>query len=232
MAESHHPSKTEQHRSSKLEKEFELERMVLFSDAVFAIAITLMVIDIKWPEIPETLRGVNLFKLFQPTIFQFVVFTLSFFYIGRSWTLHLKLFRLLKTYDQGLISRNLLFLFFIVTFPFTASGIFGHLKNGFIFPLFLYIFNVAAVSVSHFLITRYIFYKKPGLSVPGEDAEKKYIYIRGMNIAIGMTTVFFILVLITIFFPGDDNYLVFACLLFPLLIHYSNKRARKYKPVS
>jgi uncharacterized membrane protein len=230
MSDPHHPPELQPHHSSELEKEFELERMILFSDAVFAIAITLMVIDVKWPEIPESLNGVNLYTLFRPTIFQFIVFALSFFYIGRSWSQHLKLFRLLRTYDQGLINRNLLFLFFIVTFPFTASGIFGHIRNGFILPMFLYTFNLSAVTVTHFLICRYIFHEKPGLSIRGEEMEKKYIYIRGKYTAIGMSSIFVLSVLVGIIFRGNPDYIGYVYLLIPVVISRINREAKKYKP--
>ncbi|MCW3086624.1 MAG: hypothetical protein JWQ78_10, partial [Sediminibacterium sp.] len=125
-----------------LRKEFELERMILFSDAVFAIAITLLIIEIKFPELPENYRqSLDLFKMFKPTLIHFGAFFLSFFFIGMSWVRHLKMFRYLKAYDNGVIFRNLLSLLFIVTFPFVASG-FTHFKPSFMFPVIIYMANV------------------------------------------------------------------------------------------
>ena len=106
-----------------IHREFELERMILFSDAVFAIAITLLIIEIKFPELPEGYKqSLDLFKMFKPTLVQFLGFIVSFFFIGMSWAGHLKLFRYLRAYDNGVIFRNLFSLFFVVAFPFAASG--------------------------------------------------------------------------------------------------------------
>ena len=41
------------HLQNELKKEFQVERMILFSDAVFAIAITLLVIDLKIPDVEK-----------------------------------------------------------------------------------------------------------------------------------------------------------------------------------
>jgi uncharacterized membrane protein len=226
----HRPQARPKEHGSELEREFELERMILFSDAIFAIAITLMVIDVKWPDISNGIQGVDLYTLLRPTIFQFIVFGLSFFFIGRSWSQHLRLCRLLRRYDQGLINYNLLYLFFIVIFPFTASGVVAHVDTGFILPLFLYSFNLAAVPVMHFLIIRYILRKKPELSVAAEAEEKKYIYVRGLYASSVMVALFLLIILVAILSAGNPSYMAYVYLLIPLGLRFAGSKAKKYKP--
>src|SRR3954449_6877017 len=157
------------HTSEKeiIEREFELERVILFSDAVFAIAITLLIIDIKFPDLPEKLDNVDYLKLFKPLIFHFLALCISFFFIGNFWSRHLRMFKYLKEYNQGVIQRNLFFLFFIVTFPFSAEGIAGNIRPDFTLPLYIYMSNIALCSVMHLSLCNYIFHKKPQLSVKG-----------------------------------------------------------------
>ncbi|MFS8081996.1 MAG: TMEM175 family protein, partial [Ginsengibacter sp.] len=80
----------------ELKKEFELERMILFSDAVFAIAITLLIIDIKIPEIDKTMSNVQISKAFKPVIIHFGGFVISFLFIGVMWWRHLSIFKYLR----------------------------------------------------------------------------------------------------------------------------------------
>ena len=73
---------------NNIHKEFELERLILFSDAVFAIAITLLIIEIKFPDVPKGTNGNKLWQLFQHTFIEFATFILSFFIIGGYWMRH------------------------------------------------------------------------------------------------------------------------------------------------
>jgi uncharacterized membrane protein len=225
----HHPPHTETEHPT-VEREFELERMVLFTDAVFAIAITLMAIDIRWPELPEKNTGIDLLQVLRPTIVEFAIFILSFFFVGRLWASHLKLFRLLANYDKGLINLNLFLLFFVVTFPFTASGMLGRFRSWFVLPYFLYFGNVAAVFIIHFLICRYIFRVKPTLSIPGHEEEKRYLYIRAKQLSIGIVIGLVVMILIAVIFPGNTAYLTRSFLLVPLIIAYNRIKSRKFRP--
>jgi uncharacterized membrane protein len=219
------------HPHSALEKEFELERLILFSDAVFAIAITLLIIDIKFPELPAKRAEANTLELLKPTLFSFLAFALSFFFIGRSWSNHLRLFRLLRKYDQGLINRNLLFLFFIVTFPFAAAGIAGHVQSGFIVPIYVYIINLAAVSIAHFNLCHYIIRKKPQLTVEGETAEKKFVYFSSQYIAAAMGIMVIVIIAAGLIFPDNESYVGFSCILVAPLLGIAKRKAKKYQPV-
>jgi uncharacterized membrane protein len=99
-------------------KGFSIERLSLFSDAVFAIAITLLAIDIRVIQLPENLILPQLDNEIIGLLPKFISFILSFFIIGSYWISYHRTIYLIKRYDQGLISLNLLFLMFIVLVPF------------------------------------------------------------------------------------------------------------------
>src|SRR5215204_2057977 len=96
---------------NELKKEFQLERLILFSDAVFAIAITLLVIEIKIPEIPDKeLTEDKLLGALGHLIPKFVGFLISFLIIGQYWLVHHRMYSYVTGFTTRLIWLNLLFL--------------------------------------------------------------------------------------------------------------------------
>lgn len=111
---------------NELRKEFQLERMILFSDAVFAIAITLMVIEIKIPDkefLTEHggISDTTILNSLNHLLPKFVGYIVSFTFIGLYWTIHHRMFGFVTNYDRRLLFLNLLFLFFIALMPFSTG---------------------------------------------------------------------------------------------------------------
>ena len=107
--------------SGENRRSFELERIVFFSDAVFAIAITLLVLDIKVPEIPERLVAQELPEALAALWPKFLSYVLSFVVILFYWTAHHRIFHAIKDYDWNLIWLNSLFLMCIAFLPFPTA---------------------------------------------------------------------------------------------------------------
>ena len=214
----------------EFEKEFELERVILFSDAVFAIAITLLIIEIKFPELPENYKNVfSLYEIFKPVIKHFLAFSISFFFIGITWARHLKLFSFLKSYNNGIIFLNLLNLFFIVTFPFVATGI-THTKPSFAFPTVLYIGNIVFLFTTNAILAHYIFKSKPYLCKEISKKEKDYQYKRYVAPAIAMAFSFLILLVVSIVNNFNPLYINYCLYLFILTVGFTNRWVKKFKP--
>ncbi len=98
----------------------QFERLAFFSDAVFAIAITLLVIEVKPPHgdfTSEAALGDALIDL----IPNYIGFFISFFVIGRFWSGHHRYLGYLKDWDSGLVRVNLLFLMTIAFLPFPTA---------------------------------------------------------------------------------------------------------------
>ena len=216
--------------STELQKEFELERMILFSDAVFAIAITLLIIEIKFPEIEKGATTKQVFDAFRPVLIRFAGFMLSFFFIGLMWSRHLKICKYLRSYDNGVIFFNLILLFFIVCFPFTASGLTEHINPHFYLPIFIYIGNILLVSFAQFALCYYIFSLKPQLSIIGEDKHKKYMVLQTKYSSLTIATVFVAALCLYLLFPGDSRSVVYGFYALPIMVVFTRRRLEKYKP--
>lgn len=96
------------------------ERVVFFSDAVFAIVITLLVLELKVPHITEHTDSALRHGLVEllPQVIGFVV---SFLIIGLMWTEHHRIFRYIDNYNAGLLWRNLLLLLCVSFVPFPTA---------------------------------------------------------------------------------------------------------------
>ena len=107
-----------------LSKQLSTARLEAFSDGVFAIAVTLLVLDLKVPESPERL----LQQLFAewPSLLGYLV---SFSFISASWIAHAGLTHLLRNVDAVFLGLNLLLLLLVSFLPFTTSLFTKHLTD-------------------------------------------------------------------------------------------------------
>ena len=103
------------------ENEVEFSRIVAFSDGVFSIAITLLVLDLK---LKGNFADDEIWNALWDQREQFLAYAISFAVIGRFWFVHHGFFREVKAFDGRLIALNMLYLGWIVLIPF-ASQVLG-----------------------------------------------------------------------------------------------------------
>lgn len=123
-------------------KEIAFERVLFFSDAVVAIAITLLALDLKLT-VPDGLP-VSFNDLLAPWHI-YMAFVLSFLNIAGFWRRHHDFFIYICRIDERLMALNTCWLFFIVTLPFSTSLLSAHFGNP--ATVFLYSANVFILSV-------------------------------------------------------------------------------------
>lgn len=93
-----------------IESGTEIERTVYFSGAVFAIATTLLALNLEVPDIPPDLVATELPQRLLELWPRFLSFIISFGIVGTLWLLHHRIFHAIRAYDRRLLWLNLLFL--------------------------------------------------------------------------------------------------------------------------
>jgi uncharacterized membrane protein len=95
------------------------DRLVNFSDAVVAIAITLLILPLV--DTAANLHGANAGSFIAKNEFKLFVFVLSFAVIGRFWLVHHKMYEYVIGYNDGILWANILWLLSIVFLPFPTE---------------------------------------------------------------------------------------------------------------
>ena len=99
-------------------------RLEAFSDGVFAIAITLLVLELHVPTDPQ-----ELLRELGAEWPSYLGYFVSFAFIGGVWMAHSNLTRFTKAADQVMMGLNLVLLLFVSFLPFTTSLLANHLDD-------------------------------------------------------------------------------------------------------
>jgi uncharacterized membrane protein len=120
--------------------EIEFSRIVAFSDGVFAIAITLLVLAIN---VPDHLQDESLADALWAQRQDLLAYALSVAVIGRFWLIHHRFFGEVTAFDNRLLVLNIFYLAWIVLIPFSSEVLGDH--GGEAAAIVLYAANLSGV---------------------------------------------------------------------------------------
>jgi uncharacterized membrane protein len=109
--------------STNHQNQLGFKRLVFFSDEVFAIAITLLVLEIRLPSSDGIISESQMLPVLVGMWHKFLAYVISFLVIGVLWMGHHRIFRYIIRYDSTLLFLNLLMLMGIAFLPFPSSVI-------------------------------------------------------------------------------------------------------------
>ncbi|HKT82637.1 MAG TPA: TMEM175 family protein [Solirubrobacterales bacterium] len=147
------------------ENEIEFSRIVAFSDGVFAIAITLLVLQF---DVPEGVSNGHLWPVLWDQRHDLFAYAISFAVIGRFWVVHHRFFGDVTGFDNRLLALNLFYLAWIVLMPF-SSGVLGD-HGGDVAAVVLYAVNLIGVILAGTLL--FVDARHAGLSCATAEEER------------------------------------------------------------
>ena len=139
-------------RTSRQADVLPLDRFNAFTDGVFAIAITLLVLELSIPAV-----GAPLLPALAEQWHEFLGYLISFVFIGGIWVSHAGMTKLMRHADSLAYGIDLLMLLFVGVLPFSTNLMVTHLSGPDVEPaVIIYGVNVLLASLALSLLMFYI----------------------------------------------------------------------------
>jgi TMEM175 potassium channel family protein len=188
----------------RAENEIEFSRIVAFSDGVFAIAITLLVLNLA---VPEHIPGDDLTGYLLEQWPDLLAYVISFAVIGRFWIVHHRFFASVVGFDGRLLALNLFYLGWVALFPFSAQVLGDH--GGDSAAIVLYSLNLSGIILVGILMAADA--RRNGLSQMREEEA-----LEGQRHALFVAAVFLASIPVALVAPGVASFLWLALFFDPL----------------
>ena len=156
-------------------------RVEFLADGVFAIVMTLLVLELKVPELPRHVNASGLLhELLQlgPVFFAFFI---TFLLSGSYWFLHNLSMEFVKHADQKLSFINLGFLFFVALFPF-STALLGHFLGN---PAAQATYFLNQFGAASFLMLNWRYARAASLLAPVEPEMERRLSTQLRGLAMG-----------------------------------------------
>ncbi len=111
------------YRIRVIAREAKTSRIGALSDGLFAIVMTLLVIELAVPEVPKLLAAEQLHLKLLELWPKFAAYALSFIMLGILWSYHHIMFQHIRRVDGRVIWLNIFYLMFVALFPFSTAVI-------------------------------------------------------------------------------------------------------------
>jgi len=168
--------------SATVKTDHTLERLVFFSDAVFAIAITLLVLEIKIPILPKGSPDALYWQALLDLVPSFMGYVLSFAVIGIFWIGHHRAFAMAGRYSGRVLAPNMALLCVIAFMPFVTAFDAHNLNQhvpGMVYCGTLLLAGLLNAAVVHIATG-------PAMVAPGtEPARIRYVRRRSLSVILG-----------------------------------------------
>lgn len=156
-------------------QDFQVERIAFFSDAVFAIAITLLVIEFRAPIIGKDTTHAELWHELKEMKLKLLALLFSFLLIITYWVRHHTLFKHIHNYNKKIIMANMFTLLPIIFFPFTTSFLYESIPSDnelIVVPYRIFFLNHVLAGVTMYFFYWMVMKRYKGVSYPmsKEDA--------------------------------------------------------------
>jgi len=215
----HHSQEHNEHRRTQ----FQIDRIAFFSDAVIAIAITLMVLEIKIPAMGAKITLQEIVSKHGGSILVHITaLFLSYLTIGNLWIRHHELYEHIVNYDKRLIKLNLYFLLSIILLPVSISFFFTN-DNPMQLRMIVYFMNLALCYFTYYLMTRVVYHSKTNFSA----IPKTELTTRRMNGMLSASILFVVVSILVAVKPEWFYYPFIAAVIMRIIRQGIAKRQKK-----